>query len=217
MKAIVFDFGNVLGFFDYRRTTTALAPHSDLPVEELHRALYGGPLEHDYDAGRLSTAAFLAQAREAGRLRCSEEVLAAAWADIFWPNEEVLALLPHLKPHVRLLLGSNTNELHSRHFRRQFADALRHFDALVLSHEVGARKPEAAFFQHCQRLAGCAAAECLFIDDLAANVAGAQACGWQGLVYRDPAELRRQLAALVPRSLLASRACQRPGGPEPGR
>src|SRR5207244_10190482 len=82
MKAIVFDFGNVLGFFDYRRTTTALAAHTDLSADELHRRLYGGPLEHDYDIGRLSTAAFLVQAREACRLRCSAEAFAAAWAAI---------------------------------------------------------------------------------------------------------------------------------------
>jgi putative hydrolase of the HAD superfamily len=197
MKAAVFDFGNVLAFFDYRRTTAALAAHTDLSVAELHRRLYGGPLEHDYDAGRLSTADFLARARAACRLRCPDEVLAAAWADIFWPNNDVLALLPEVKPHARLLLASNTNELHSRHFRRQFAHALGHFDALVLSHEIGARKPEPEFFRHCQDLAGCAAADCLFIDDLPANVAGARACGWQGLVYTDAAELRRRLDAFL--------------------
>ena len=31
----------------------------------------------------------------------------------------------------RLLLGSNTNELHARQFRGQFAEILRHFDRLL--------------------------------------------------------------------------------------
>jgi putative hydrolase of the HAD superfamily len=73
---------------------------------------------------------------------------------------------------------------------------LRHFDALVLSHEIGVRKPKAGFFQHCQGLSGCAAEECLFIDDLPANVGGAQALGWQGIVYTPGNDLRQRLAAL---------------------
>jgi putative hydrolase of the HAD superfamily len=198
VRAIVFDFGQVVGFFDHRLTTNRLAAHTDLPADDLHRLLFGGPLERDYDVGRLSTAAFLAQVRDACRLRCSEDAIAAAWADIFWPNEDVIALLPQLKGHVRLLLASNTNELHSRQFRRQLADALRHFDAVVLSHEIGQRKPDAAFYRHCERLAGCAAEECLFIDDLPTNVAGARACGWHGIVYTDVADLRRHLVAFLP-------------------
>jgi glucose-1-phosphatase len=198
IRAIVFDFGNVIGFFDHRRTTARLAEHCDLSPEELFQRIYGGPLEHDYDQGRLTSDAFLARVREACRLRCSDEVFTEAWNDVFRPNDEVIALLPELKPHYRLLLGSNTNELHSRHFRRQFAEALRYFDHLILSHEIGARKPDTAFFHHCERLAGCRPEECLFIDDLPPNVAGARACGWHGFVYTTAADLRRRLAELAP-------------------
>jgi putative hydrolase of the HAD superfamily len=134
--------------------------------------------------------------RAIGRLRCNDDYLARAWADIFRPNLEVCALLPVLKPRFRLLLGSNTNELHSRQFRRQFADHFRYLDALVLSHEVGVRKPQAGFFRHCQKLAGCGPEECLFIDDLPANVAGARTLGWQGIVYTGIEDLRAELKAL---------------------
>jgi FMN phosphatase YigB (HAD superfamily) len=196
VRAIVFDFGNVVGFFDHRLTSSRLAAHAGIDAEAIHAYLFGGPLEEDFESGRLASADFLQQVRQTCKLTCSEEVLTAAWADIFHPNETVCALLPGLHRHYRLLLGSNTNELHSRHFRRQFAEILRHFDALVLSHEIGVRKPRAGFFEHCRLLAGCAAEECLFIDDVAANVAGAQACGWHGIVYTGSDELRRQLAAL---------------------
>ena len=48
---------------------------------------------------------------------------------MFWPNPEVCAWCRALKPRYRLLLLSNTNELHSRHFLRQFADTLAHSTA----------------------------------------------------------------------------------------
>jgi FMN phosphatase YigB (HAD superfamily) len=196
IKTIVFDFGNVVGFFDHRLTSVRLAAYTGMDAKAIHAYLFSGPLEDDYESGRLASADFLKGVRETCQLTCADEVLITAWVDIFHPNQAVCDLLPNLKQRYRLLLGSNTNELHSRHFCRQFADALRHFDALVLSHEIGVRKPKPGFFEHCRRLAGCAAEQCLFIDDSPANVAGARACGWHGIAYTGVPELRAQLAEL---------------------
>lgn len=196
MKAIVFDFGNVVGFFDHYRALDRLCRHTDLSPQEMFRRVYDTDLEDAFESGRISAADFVKAVRDLWQLRCDDEQLTGAFADIFTPNPEVCGLIPALKPRYRLILGSNTNELHARHFRRQFEDVLGHFDALVLSYEVRARKPRREFFEQCQRLAGCAPRECLFIDDLPANVEGARACGWQGLVYDKPGGLRAQLAAL---------------------
>jgi putative hydrolase of the HAD superfamily len=196
IKTIVFDFGRVVGFFDHHLTSRRLATYGGLPVEAFHHLLFGCSLEDDYESGRISTDEFLRHVRETCRLTCSDEIIAAAWADIFWPNSEVCALLPRLKPRYRLLLGSNTNELHARQFLQQFADWLRPFDRLVLSYEIGVRKPKAGFFEHCARLAECAPGECLFIDDLPANVAGARACGWQGIVYTNFTDFCKELIGL---------------------
>jgi putative hydrolase of the HAD superfamily len=197
IKTVVFDFGNVLGFFDHRVATVRLARHSELPADAIHALLWDGPLEDDYEAGRISTTEFLQRVRATCRLSCSDEVLCAAYADIFHaPNEEVVALLPRLKPRYHLLLASNTNDLHAKQFLSQFADSLRYFDGMVLSHVAGARKPTAAFFEYCQRRVNCAPHECVFIDDLPANVAGARAHGWHGVVYTSFEALCAELAAL---------------------
>jgi putative hydrolase of the HAD superfamily len=194
IKTLIFDFGNVVGFFDHGRASRRLAVWSELPFEALHAQLFGSGLEDDYESGRIDTAEFVRRARELCRLRCGEDEFGPAYADIFWPNPDVCALLARLKPTHRLLLLSNTNELHHLQFSRQFAEALASFDGLVFSHKVGARKPAAAIFAHAQRRAGCPPSECLFVDDLPANVAGARAFGWHGIVYTDFASLRRQLA-----------------------
>ncbi len=196
IRTIVFDFGNVIGFFDYGITVDRLARHSRQPADDIRRFIYGGELEDAYESGRISSAEFLERVRAGCGLDCPDDVLMPAFADMFWPNEPVCALVPRLKPRYRLLLGSNTNDLHARHFRQQFADTLRHFDGLVLSHEVGARKPRPEFFRHAQRLAGCAPEECLFIDDLPANIAGARALGWRGIVYAPTTDLAAELAKL---------------------
>jgi putative hydrolase of the HAD superfamily len=196
IRAIVFDFGNVVGFFDHRLVTQRLIPHGECDAENFHSSVFGGELADAYESGRIGSDEFVRRVRELGRLRCSNEIVMAAYADIFWPNPDVAALLPRLKPQYTLLLASNTSELHSKQFRRQFADTLKHFDALVLSHEIGARKPTAAFFDHCRQKAGVPADECAFIDDLPANVEGARACGWHGIVYTGIADLLSHLAEI---------------------
>ena len=194
IKAIVFDFGNVVSFFSHRRAAEQLAAYTEMAPEAVQAYLFGGRLEDEYEAGRVSTAVFLGLVRETCRLRGTDEQLRAAFADMFWPNPEVCDLVPLLAPRYRLVLLSNTNELHAAQFRAQFAATLDHFDALVLSHEVGVRKPDPRVYAECQRRAGCAAAECLFLDDLPTNVEAARACGWKGIVYRPGEGLRRQLA-----------------------
>jgi putative hydrolase of the HAD superfamily len=61
------------------------------------------------------------------------------------------------------------------------------FDAVVISGEVGMRKPEEEIFLHAAEMLGLAPASCVFIDDLEANVAAAVACGMTGLVHEEPA------------------------------
>ena len=72
---------------------------------------------------------------------------------MFTPNKAVCDLMPApVKRRYRLLLLSNTNELHSRQFRGQFAEVLDRFDRLFLSHEMGLRKPDPRIYRHCRRL-----------------------------------------------------------------
>lgn len=73
-----------------------------------------------------------------------------------------------------------------------FADL---FDAVVISSEVGLRKPDERIFRHALALLGLDAADCVFIDDIEHNVHAAEALGIRGIHHTAPdttiAELRR--------------------------
>ena len=82
------------------------------------------------------------------------------------------------------------------------ADYPRHlfpglFDAVVLSAEVGMRKPEERIFRHAAALLGLAPEQCVFIDDIEANVLAAEAIGMTGVLHVNPAETARRLAGLL--------------------
>jgi epoxide hydrolase-like predicted phosphatase len=71
------------------------------------------------------------------------------------------------------------------------------FDTVVISGEVGMRKPEPEIFLHAAATLGLEPKECVFIDDVQANVAAAVACGMAGVHHTDPAVTARELEALL--------------------
>ena len=77
--------------------------------------------------------------------------------------------------------------------RQDFPDL---FDAVVISGEVGMRKPEQRIFLHSAELLGVPPAECAFVDDLEANVKAAIGCGMTGVHHTDPAQTGQRLTEL---------------------
>jgi putative hydrolase of the HAD superfamily len=71
------------------------------------------------------------------------------------------------------------------------------FDVVVISAEVGMRKPEEGIFRHTAALLGLEPQECVFIDDVEANVTAAQAIGLAALHHRESAATLAQLADLI--------------------
>lgn len=70
------------------------------------------------------------------------------------------------------------------------------FDVVVISGEVGLRKPESAIFDlTCRRLA-VDAPGCVFVDDLEVNVTAAESLGMAGILHRTYDETAARLEAL---------------------
>lgn len=199
VECLIFDFGNVIGFFDHMLACEKLAKMSSsgLTGQQVYDAIFTGGLEAQYDRGEVSTATFLEELRM--RLKIDSTVpaeeVAAAWSDIFWANNEVIGLLSSLHEDcaLRLVLASNTNELHYQRLSVQFADALKNFDHQILSFEIGRTKPDPEFYTRCLEAAGCEASECVYIDDLPKNVKAACDAQIRGLVFESGPNLRHRL------------------------
>jgi len=65
-------------------------------------------------------------------------------------------------------------------------DELRQiFDTLVISGEVGMRKPQPEIYLLAAERAGARPEDCVFVDDFSLNVEGAEAVGMKGIVHED--------------------------------
>lgn len=72
------------------------------------------------------------------------------------------------------------------------------FDTVVISGEVGMRKPEPAIFELTLERIGLPPQVCVFVDDLAPNVAAAEQAGLVGIVHHSFEETATALEALFP-------------------
>jgi HAD superfamily hydrolase (TIGR01509 family) len=196
MPSLILDLGNVLAFFDHRRACRQIAAlgRPGTTEDAVFDLLFHQPLEREYDTGQITTAAFIGALRSAFGISESDEAIADAWSDIFRPNDDLTAQLPALTAVVQtLVLASNTNELHFNRIRRIMPGAIALFDAMVLSFEVGLRKPSVQFFERVVAATGGPAEACVYVDDRPGFVAAAEALGMRGCVYEPGHDFSRAL------------------------
>ncbi|NYI04900.1 HAD family hydrolase [Allostreptomyces psammosilenae] len=112
-------------------------------------------------------------------------------------NTEWLQALRALRAEgVFVGLLSNMVPTWDRHWRRMVPpEGL--FEGLVLSYEVGCRKPSKEIFEVAAGVAQVPPEQCLLVDDLARNCAGAEGAGWRAVEFTTAAEAIPQVAALT--------------------
>ena len=70
------------------------------------------------------------------------------------------------------------------------------FDVVVISGEVGMRKPEARIFEHTSRLLGCDGSQVVFVDDHIVNVQAAAQQGWVSIHHTSYEQTAAELETL---------------------
>jgi epoxide hydrolase-like predicted phosphatase len=71
------------------------------------------------------------------------------------------------------------------------------FHGVVISGEIRLMKPEPQIYLHLLERFGLRAPECVFVDDLQANVDAAKAVGLHAIRFQDATQCERELAALL--------------------
>lgn len=193
---IVFDIGNVLIRWDPRALYRSIF-ESEEEVEWFLGNVCTMAWNHEQDRGRSFEAAI---AEAAARYPDHREAIAAyhhRWSEtILGPIEGTVEILERLKAQGTPLYAiTNWHQDKFRETRNRFS-FLGHFRDIVVSGEERLVKPDVAIYNLFLQRNGLDAATCLFIDDNAQNVAGAEAVGMKAHHFTSPEGLRAQLARL---------------------
>jgi epoxide hydrolase-like predicted phosphatase len=194
-RTIIFDLGKVLIPFDFSRAYQAIEAACPFPAREIAARIHATGWNRRLETGAVDSEAFVESIARELAIRCSYSEFRAIWNSIFLsetliPDE----MLAGLRRRYRLLLLSNTNAMHFESIQANYP-ILRHFHDYVLSYRVGMVKPDPAIYRHAASLAGCPVEECLFIDDLPENVAGAELVGMPAIQFSSLDQLERDFTA----------------------
>jgi putative hydrolase of the HAD superfamily len=208
MKALVLDFGGVISrtLFETHATTEralGLAPGALTwrgPFDPESDALW-----RDMQADRLSERDYwLIRTREVGALvgetwdRMETFVQRARGADpaaVIRP-EAVAAIDAAKAAGIRLAVLSNELDLFYGAGFRERLPLLRDFDVIVDATHTGILKPDPRAYAAVTTALGVVAADCVFVDDQARNVAGAERAGMRTVHFDVTAPVASYRAAL---------------------
>ena len=189
IKAIIFDCFGVLTSDGWLPFAEKYFGH-DRTLKDQAR-----DLNKQVDSGLISYDSFVEQVALMAAVDLSEAYRAI---DNNVPNDELFGYIEHLKKHYKIGLLSNAG---ANWLNELFApEQVALFDAVALSFEMGVTKPhESAYEVICKRL-GISPKEAVFVDDIERYVTGARDIGMKGIWYKDVAQLRRELDALLANS-----------------
>ena len=200
IQGVIFDYGRVLAWTQHQEPRAAWERQLGLAPGALTRAVHN---EHSWIAAQRGTITIDAHWQEVSTaLRLTPEDTTALRAAFYAGdvlNVEIVACIDRLRTSgLRVGLLSNF----SADLRAMLAqqDLLERFDALAISAEIGIMKPAAAAYQAVLTMLRLEAHTCVFIDDVPANVAAAQAVGLHGIVFEDNPSCLAALTRLLGRS-----------------
>ena len=185
VRAVLLDADGVVQFVPGSFMDRLAAAHGRVgeQARAFERALFA--LEAEAAEGRMPFAAAVAELIAPMQPAIDLPFLLDTWrhVEVYPGVRELVGRLRALG--IRCGLATNQQDLRAQYLSVTLGYAGL-FDVECYSCRVGARKPHAAFFAAAVAAVGCAPQEILFIDDTAANVEAARACGLRAVLH-DPA------------------------------
>lgn len=198
IKAIIFDYGNVIFSIDFLRTQNAFKELGIENVETFFSHKGHASLFDEFEKGNISAAEWRDGIRaHANKPDLTDQQIDDAWNSLLIGvadgNHDLLLKISRQYP---TFLLSNTNEVHYKwimeYLKREFD--LENNESLFTkdyySHLMGMRKPNKDIFQFVLDSHGLKAEETLFIDDSPQHLKTAEEMGLQTYLMTAPDNLQ---------------------------
>ncbi|MCB9207193.1 MAG: HAD-IA family hydrolase [Ignavibacteriales bacterium] len=180
---IVFDLGNVLIPFSHNLWIENFNKISEGIGDKFYQKFKDNyNIHRDYESGKISDEEIIEIGLDWLEHKVTREQFLEIYANIFTFNQNVIDLLPILKRKYKLVLLSNTSGIHQKYGWEKYS-FIKNFDKLILSHEVGAVKPEEKIYKAVEEFTLEKSETHIFIDDILDYVNAAKTLGWDGIQF----------------------------------
>jgi HAD superfamily hydrolase (TIGR01509 family) len=190
IKAIIFDCFGVLateGLLSFRETHFGNKPELMQEARDMGRAVDAGLADYEDYLVWLAENAGVSLGQTRHQLEHNV------------PDKKLFTYIKQeLKPRFKIGMLSNAGE---NWLAAIFTpEQLGLFDAIALSFETGHLKPSPEAYEAIAKKLGVELSECVFLDDQERHCAAACDTGMQAVCYRDFADAKRQLEAILSQS-----------------
>jgi 2-haloacid dehalogenase len=197
VSSVVFDLGGVLIDWNPRHLYRSLFDGDEAAMETFLATVCTPEWNLEQDIGRPWAEAVATLVAEHPEQR---DLITAYWerwpetmGEAIGPTVEVLAELRAAGVPLYALSNWSAETFPAGRSRFPFLDW---FDGIVISGEVRAAKPDRRMYEALLERHDLDPGSVLFIDDVAVNVAGAEALGIRSIQFTDAAALRGELVSL---------------------
>jgi putative hydrolase of the HAD superfamily len=196
IRAIFFDFGGVIVRTEFQAPRQHLAGRLGMEYEDLVRVVFESETARQATLGRIDEEVHWAATLKTLKLPAGQR---QALTDEFFGGDVVdralVATLRSLRKEYKVGLISNAwSGLRNYITGQGFADA---FDQMIISAEVGLKKPDAPIYALALEKLGVQPAEAVFVDDFIENVEGARAVGMQAIHFQQPEQALDELKCIL--------------------
>jgi putative hydrolase of the HAD superfamily len=202
-EALVIDFGGVLTT-SLRTSMEAFCEANGMEMQHLVRAALGAymgsedELVTDFETGRISeeafSVAFAARLEEYSGIEIAHTGLIDRLFETLELEEDMFELVARARAEgYRTALLSNSWGMGLYPLDR----INKLFDVIVISGEVGLRKPDPDIFRLTVEKLGLEPARCVFVDDHPGHLKAAQRAGMTTVLHKDPQQSITEVETLL--------------------
>lgn len=197
IKAIIFDFGNVICRFDNNIYREKIAELTGKTVEDIKNIVFkNSDILIRFETGVISTHEFFKELSDLCGLKVSYEELKRIYSeDKFTPVEGMEDLIKELKGKYKIGLLSNTSEW-DFDYMIKVAPMIKTFDTITTSCEAKSMKPDKGIFFDSLNKLNLKPEECIYTDDILEYVEVAKSLGIKAFQFTDAEKFKLDLKSL---------------------
>lgn len=192
IRAVFFDLGGVIVRTEYQAPRQRLAEQFGMDYEDIEKVVFGGGSAARASVGEITEEEHWQNVMKALKLPASEAERVKReffGGDVI--DRNLLEFLRALKPRYKVGAISNAfSGLRAFMEREKFADV---FDAIIVSAEVGAAKPDPKIYQIALERLQVKPKEAVFVDDFIENIEACEKLGMRGIHFTDAESALKQL------------------------
>lgn len=194
IKNVIFDLGNVLLSYDPRGYLEKKYDDEKL-INKLFNSVFKSEEWVELDRGSISQQEAVEILTERHGFGSELSDIFKDWREILQPIKGSIEILEKLKDR-----GYNLYVLSNFHLEAFKVVSnykfFNNFDGLVISAEINAVKPEPEIYRYLLANYAISPEETVFIDDMKANLLGAENFGIKTIRFKNPVQLRGDLQEL---------------------